>query len=213
MKKTFTNKIKKVTIIIFQIIAFLTFGYFFNDDLVKTEHETDAFDFLAFACYLLMLAITFSWAIFEVIRDYKKNKIPFGLVSIFVGIFVCFFLYSTYFEIKKLDSSPVYLKAIHESGNEDSGITNATLKFRKDNTYLLSVDNFLGSSHFRGIYSIQDNLIMLDKDTIGHLIIKSRRLLIKKNPNFGGFIIHQVNENMNVIKYDVPFIFKNYDVK
>ncbi|NSL86405.1 hypothetical protein ECE50_006170 [Chitinophaga sp. Mgbs1] len=99
------------------------------------------------------------------------------------------------------DSSPTLLFA-GTDGQENSG---ASLELREDGTYKLS-SYALGTDHYRGRYTLQDSLILLDKDNIG-AITESHILVIRKEFRQDA-VLYQLDSGGCMLEEAVSFVIR-----
>ncbi|WP_375559824.1 hypothetical protein ACE193_19150 [Bernardetia sp. OM2101] len=193
------NKIDNIyqTIIEFTLLFFL--GSTFNEFLSDTLDETSIFDSLG----LISLGLCFGSMVGVIIYEgiTKRNRGSLYYIFIILSIMgICIYTAINYSEIKKVDSSSVFMEFSHVS----SGF-NLRLELRQDSTYLFTQNNSIDI--YRGKYSKQDSIIKLDRTKIGR-IIESNVLLIRKGQGDKA-ILYQVDKDDNqyrIIKKAFPFI-------
>lgn len=163
-------------ILLFILIVFVAIQYF----ALTIEYQDNDFVFAGFIIgFYLILFLIFVAIALNI--EYKKYKV-LGELKAFrltlISLLIMFFAFGMHLYFAIRDSSSVVLEA-----EQNFDLSHIKLELREDETYKFTDGSALGNTYFRGNYSKNDSIIILDTANSTGLL-KSNQLAIRGNQIF-----------------------------
>ena len=160
-------------------------------------------DEIDFGLSVIALGV-FVWTLFSDRKEYIESKRLTAFIPTGSGVFIGIGLLTTFFLLQQRDKSPSKLYCVSKIVD----FNGVSIDFREDGTYKLTSWS-LGADYYRGTYTMADNIITLDKNSI-EKVIESNRLLIRQDGETDssgnkGKSIYQIDKDGQVIKNAVDF--------
>lgn len=150
----------------------------------------------SFGFHLVFLLLLLTWSFRQDCMAYIKDKKFLHLVSSLVIVLSIIFGISMRKVIQYSFQKPSIFKADH-----DGYYKGISIDFKEDSTYIVNRYD-LGNHYSHGNFTIQNGLIVLDKDTIADLIVSRYFKLDSLNETR---ILYQVSELGDVLNDEVSF--------
>lgn len=188
----------------FKIILILTVGLFVSYRIIRhVDHEAIFDEEINFGLSAIALGVLL-WILFKDRKEYLKSKSWTVFVPTALGVFIAIGLFITLFLLQQRDKSSSKFYCVSKIVD----FNGVSIDFREDGTYKLT-SWCLGADYYRGTYTIADNIITLDKNSIKK-VIESNRLLILQDGETDSLgnkqkSIYQVDIDGQVIKNAVDF--------
>lgn len=184
---------------IFKIIVMLSVGAYLNFYIVdKADHDFIFDDIINLALGAASIGL-FVLIFLSDKKQYRKIKSRAAFIPTVTGLFAAVSLLVTHLLLLQMDKSPSKLYCV----TKITDFNGVSIDFRKDGTYKLT-SWCLGADVYRGLYTIKDSIITLDKNNINNFI-ESNKLLIRQDGETDSLgnrerSIYQIDKNGQVIK-------------
>jgi hypothetical protein len=192
--------VKQRTKIILVLAVGLTLSYRF---IWCVDRERIFDDELNFGLTAIALGFL-GWIVFKDRKQYFRTRNLSAFVPTSLGFFIGIALLTGLYFLHHRDQSPSKLYCMSKM----SDFNGVSIDFREDGTYKLTSWS-LGADYYRGTYTIDDKIIILDKSP-NKEIIRSNRLMIVadgKVDSLGNIeqSIYQIKGESQIIKNAVSF--------
>jgi hypothetical protein len=184
---------------ILKIMVMLSVGVYLNFYIVdKADHDSIFDDIINLALGAIALAI-FVWVLISDNKEYGNIKSRAAFAPTVTALFTAVTLLVTHLLLLQRDKSPSKLYCV----SKITDFNGVSIDFREDGTYKLT-SWCLGADVYRGLYTIKDSIITLDKNNIDNFI-ESNRLLIRQDGETDSLgnrekSIYQIDKNGQIIK-------------
>jgi len=174
------------------IVPLVIIGFYYNFWRIKNADTEMIFQeiFFGFLLFLFLIFLGFSLN-----KDFKKFKISKSWKSYFpslIGLLILVSFGITSLVLDMRDNSPTIIHAGY-----DGDFNGAWFEFREDGTYKFVDHAGIGADITRGNYQMKDSIIILDKSTIGNVIV-SNKLAIRIDST-GEKKMFQIDEKHSVV--------------
>ncbi|WP_262152193.1 hypothetical protein [Chryseobacterium foetidum] len=174
------------------IVPLVIIGFYYNFWRIKNADTEMIFQeiFFGFLLFLFLIFLGFSLN-----KDFKKFKISKSWKSYFpslIGLLILVSFGVTSLVLDMRDNSPTIIHAGY-----DGDFNGAWFEFREDGTYKFVDHAGIGADITRGNYQMKDSIIILDKSTIGNVIV-SNKLAIRIDST-GEKKMFQIDEKHSVV--------------
>lgn len=184
---------------ILKIIVMLLVGVYLNYRLIaQADHDSIFDDIINLALGAASIGL-FVLIFLSDKKQYRKIKSRAAFIPTVTGLFTAVTLVVTHLLLLQRDKSPSKLYCV----SKITDFNGVSIDFREDGTYKLT-SWCLGADVYRGLYTIKDSIITLDKNNI-HNFIESNRLLIRQDGETDSLgnrekSIYQIDKNGQIIK-------------
>ena len=188
---------KSSSILIFALLVIAGIYYLYFS--IKTADNTFIFDGVIYFILILLFIVFFTITFRHDFKTFKVSKNYKSFLFTAIGIFIIILNIGCQWYLSSRDNSEILLKVFY-----DGDYNGSSLEFRKDGTYKFGNGNGLGESIQRGNYTMNDSIIILDRDNIDN-VIESKTLVIRNELNGADAKIFQIDKNFNLIDRATQF--------
>jgi hypothetical protein len=192
----------KISDKIWRLIPILILGLFLNYKLIKTADDEFFLDGIVLGGLLIGLLLFLFLTIFKDTKEYRSTNSKLSFLPTAIGLFTILTLVLTDYLLKSRDNSPVLIQAGY-----DGGYNGAWFDFREDGTYKFVNSGGIGATYFRGTYSLNDSIIILDKSNIDN-VIQTQKLVIRKvysQDSKEKPMLYQINDRHEIVDKEFAF--------
>lgn len=177
-------------------------GFYYNFWRIKNADTEMVFQeiFFGFLLFLFLIFLGFS-----INKDFKKFKISKLWKSYFpslIGLLILVSFGVTSLVLTVRDNSPTIIHASY-----DGDFNGAWFEFKEDGTYKFVDHAGIGADITRGNYQMRDSIIILDKSTIGNVIVSNK--LAVRIDSTGVKRLFQIDEKHSVLNDGFKFIIND----
>lgn len=171
-------------------------GLYLNYKLVKTADDEIFYDGIIIGGLLIIFLVGLMWTNVQDRKEYRRSTSKFSFLPTTTGILFIISFICTDYILKARDNSPLFIQA----GSE--GSRGAWYEFREDGTYKFANSGGLGATYYRGTYTLNDSIIVIDKSNDN--VVPTHKFVIRKFNSFGTertekfYELNERNETINV---------------
>lgn len=184
------------------LIPMIIIGFYYNFWRIKNADTEMVFQeiFFGFLLFIFLIFLGFS-----INKDFKKFKTSQSFKSYFpslIGLLILISFGVTSLVLSMRDNSPTIIHASY-----DGDFNGAWFEFKEDGTYKFVDHAGIGADITRGNYQMRDSIIILDKSTIGNVIVSNK--LAVRIDSTGVKRLFQIDEKHSVLNDGFKFIIND----